>query len=175
MEMNIYSGSANGLGYNIFTNGVNGVNLAPGSVSFASGHQSTSSCLPEQPHFVDLHRHGQRRHLRFPFRGQHPGSGESIGLCRFPAADGGTASTRIITNFTFISLASPAAVAVSAGASVVVSWNGLINGYILQQNSNLSTTNWVDVPLLDVVTNGLHQITIPASSTNVFYRLSSSN
>jgi len=37
LELNIYSGASGGLGYGVFTNGNNGVNMAPGGVSLGSG------------------------------------------------------------------------------------------------------------------------------------------
>ena len=41
----------------------------------------------------------------------------------------------------------------------------------LQVNSNLGTTNWVNVTNAPVVTNGMYQVTVPARSGDEFYRL----
>jgi len=181
LEINIYSGSANGLGYNIFTNGVVGSDIVPtqgtNTISFASG----------DPINISLFYIGGRMTLTFVdtvttatvttnFAANIPtavnGQTAYIG---FTAADGGVNSQQVVTNFQFASLASES-LSVSNGTNAVISWNGLITGYTLQQNGNLSTTNWVDVPAADIVTNGLHKVTVPINSvTNLFYRLNSSD
>jgi len=176
MEFNIYSGSANGLGYNIFTNGAVGANVAAGNVSFASGDLINVSLL----------YYNGRMTLMFTdtvssatfttnFAANIPaavnGQTAYVGVT---AADGGTASTQVVTNFAFASLATQALAMTNGNA--VISWNGLIGGYTLQQNGKLGTTNWVNVPFADVVTNGLHKVTVPVSAgTNMFYRLNSAD
>jgi hypothetical protein len=44
-------------------------------------------------------------------------------------------------------------------------------GYVLQQNSDLSTANWLTVTNLDTVVNSQHQVVVPSGGTNMFYRL----
>jgi hypothetical protein len=44
-------------------------------------------------------------------------------------------------------------------------------GYVLQQNSNLATTNWVNVTNPASMVNGQNQVVVPVNSSNAFYRL----
>jgi hypothetical protein len=53
----------------------------------------------------------------------------------------------------------------------LVSWPGVILGYVLQQNSDLTTTNWINVTYPENLVNGQYQVTMPMTSSNVFYRL----
>jgi hypothetical protein len=42
---------------------------------------------------------------------------------------------------------------------------------MLQQNSDLTTANWLDVTNIDTVVNGQHQVVVPSDVTSMFYRL----
>jgi prepilin-type processing-associated H-X9-DG protein len=84
-------------------------------------------------------------------------------------AYGGSTSMQTITSFSFVSLATEAIS--KSGGNVVVAWPGPIVGYALQANSNLTTANWLNVTNADNVTNGQHQIVLPLTNTNLFYRL----
>jgi hypothetical protein len=87
----------------------------------------------------------------------------------FGAGDGGVASTQVITNFEFVSFTSLAVKLNRPNA--LISWSGTIIGYELQENSDLTTTNWVNVTNQVYLTNGLNQVTVPLTSSNQFYRL----
>ena len=54
---------------------------------------------------------------------------------------------------------------------VLVSWPAPSTGYVLQQNTNLTTTNWVAVTNPPVVANGEKQITVSPTVGNRYYRL----
>jgi hypothetical protein len=88
----------------------------------------------------------------------------------FTGAYGGSQSVQTITNFSFVSEAT-VAVQVNRPANVLVTWPGDITGYVVQENSDLATTNWITVTNLDNVTNDQHQVSLPLAPTNVFYRL----
>jgi hypothetical protein len=54
-----------------------------------------------------------------------------------------------------------------------LSWPSWASNFVLQQNFDLASTNWVDVtnqPTLNV-TNLSYQVGSPPSSSNTFYRL----
>jgi len=56
-----------------------------------------------------------------------------------------------------------------AGSSVVVSWPAPSTGFNLQQNSNLSTTNWTAVAQSTNTVGGTNSVTIPATAGNLFF------
>jgi hypothetical protein len=60
-------------------------------------------------------------------------------------------------------------------SSFVISWIVPSMPFVLQENLDLTTTNWTDVittPILNL-TNLHHEVSVPLSSTNRFYRLQS--
>lgn len=95
--------------------------------------------------------------------------GSDTAYVGFTGSDGGVGAIQTITNFSFASVPQES-IGISP-ASTVISWPGLISGYVLQENSNLATTNWIDVTNADNVINGQHQVVIPRGSANAFYRL----
>ena len=55
---------------------------------------------------------------------------------------------------------------------VAISWSTNATGFVLQQNSNLATANWVNVSMPPTVTNQLNQVIIaPIVDSPLFYRL----
>ena len=56
-------------------------------------------------------------------------------------------------------------------SSVLVCWPAPSSGFVLQQNTNLTTTNWVAVTNLPVVANGEKQVTVSPLVGNRYYRL----
>jgi hypothetical protein len=56
-------------------------------------------------------------------------------------------------------------------SSVLVFWPAPSNGFVLQQNTNLITTNWVAVTNLPVVVNGEKQVTVSPLVGNCYFRL----
>ena len=56
---------------------------------------------------------------------------------------------------------------------VTVSWPSSATNYVLQQNSNLNTANWINTGLL-ITTNGTTKsVTISPQAGNLFFRLNS--
>jgi hypothetical protein len=96
--------------------------------------------------------------------------GDETAYVGFTGADGSSAgSTQTISNFTFVSI--PTQTIQLTGSNALISWPGAISSYLLEQNTNLATTNWVVVTNSDNLSNGLHQIMVPTIGTNGFYRL----
>jgi hypothetical protein len=60
-----------------------------------------------------------------------------------------------------------------SGAGLGLSWRVPSTGFALQQNSDLTTTNWTDVPTTPALnfTNLNYQLTAPFSPGSHFYRL----
>jgi len=59
----------------------------------------------------------------------------------------------------------------TATNTVVVSWPSPSAGFALQQNTDLSTTNWLPVATTPVVVGGENQVTLPATPPRNFFRL----
>ena len=55
--------------------------------------------------------------------------------------------------------------------SALVSWPDPSTGFVLEQNTNLTTTNWVAVTNPPVVVNGEKQSTVSPTVGNRYYRL----
>ena len=64
-------------------------------------------------------------------------------------------------------------IARSANATVVVAWPATVNGFVLEKNSTLGTTNWTTVTNPPVTVGTEKQVTLPASGSGTFYRLRS--
>jgi hypothetical protein len=56
-------------------------------------------------------------------------------------------------------------------SSVLVAWPAPSNGFVLQENTNLITTNWGAVTNLPVEVNGEKQVTVSPLVGNRYYRL----
>jgi len=62
-------------------------------------------------------------------------------------------------------------IARAAANALVLAWPDAFAGYVLQQNPNLTTTNWVAVTNPPVVVNGEKQVTVSPPVGNRYYRL----
>jgi hypothetical protein len=66
-----------------------------------------------------------------------------------------------------VSLAPPNLSFTASGGELQFSWPGDHTGWRLQMNTDLSTTNWQDVPDSDAA----NYISIPLTNVNAFFRL----
>jgi hypothetical protein len=67
---------------------------------------------------------------------------------------------------------SPAALGVAfSGTNFVLSWPSPPGDFVLQQNSDLTTTNWLTVTNTPALTNFQDQVMLPVAAGNYFYRL----
>ncbi len=176
LMMDIFGGSGFAVGTNgtnFPNNGANSANFAPpGTVSFNGG----------DPIEVTMMYYGGYLELSFLDTVSSNSFATNLNLgditavlgtnaayIGFTGSYGGSTSVQTITNFSFISLAT-----LQIGTNnhnAVLSWPGTIVGYQLQQNSDLRTTNWLNVTNADTVTNGQHQVVMPLSSQYLFHRL----
>jgi len=62
-----------------------------------------------------------------------------------------------------------------SGSGLLISWIVPSMPFVLQENFDLATPNWTDVPTTPTLnfTNLHHEVTVPLSTTNRFYRLRS--
>jgi hypothetical protein len=66
----------------------------------------------------------------------------------------------------------PAALDIApSGTNLVLSWPSPPEGFKLQQNSNLATTNWTTMTNTPTITNGQNQVFLPSAAGSRFYRL----
>jgi hypothetical protein len=92
----------------------------------------------------------------------------------FITLQGGTnifATTNLASPIFEVTL-SPAPLSIAlSNANVVVSWPSPPGSFGLQQNSDLTTTNWITVTNVPVAMNGQNQVVLPSGSSNQFYQL----
>jgi hypothetical protein len=97
--------------------------------------------------------------------GQYTGEVTIVGGTNIFA--GGNLSTQ-----TFEISLPPASLAIaSAGTNTAISWPSPPGGFVLEQNSNLTTTNWITVTNAPFQTNGLNQLNVAPLTHAEFYRL----
>jgi hypothetical protein len=58
-----------------------------------------------------------------------------------------------------------------SGSNVILSWSAASTGFVLQENPVVNSTNWSNVGLTTNVVNGTNEVTVPATSGNLFFRL----
>ena len=58
-----------------------------------------------------------------------------------------------------------------AGNNVIVSWPYPSTGFVLQQNNNLTTTNWAISGFAITTNASINSINIPSPAGNLFFRL----
>ena len=83
------------------------------------------------------------------------------------------ASTVIINPNLPASVMAPSlTIAMTAPDAVSVSWSGLLGGFILQTNSDLSGSNWGNYSGPMTINSGTNSATFPATAGSLFFRLS---
>jgi hypothetical protein len=70
-----------------------------------------------------------------------------------------------------VSLSAAGLTLASSGTNLVLSWASPPGSWTLQQNSDLTTTNWTTATNSTAVFNGQARATIPPTNAGVFYRL----
>jgi prepilin-type processing-associated H-X9-DG protein len=177
LMLDIYGGSG-------FAFGTNGVNI-PNNGAASANFRPTGSVLLNSGDPVDItvtYANGQMAltfadalastsfttSLAVPDLTQILGA--STAYVGFTAGYGGQTSVQTITNFSFVSVAT-LGFQVSNGTNAVLTWPGGLVGYDLQQNADLTTTNWLTVTNSDAAVSGQHRVVLPLRNTNQFFRL----
>jgi hypothetical protein len=60
----------------------------------------------------------------------------------------------------------------ASGNAAAISWPTAVGGYVLQQNSSFTTTNWVDVTNAVNLVNGQNQVVVPITASARYFHLS---
>jgi hypothetical protein len=88
---------------------------------------------------------------------------------------GGTNTIFALTNLAsqmfHVTLIPAALDIVRSGTKVILNWPSPPADFVLQQNTNLLTTNWLAVTNASALTNGLNQVILTSTNTRQFYRL----
>ena len=177
LELNLYAGNSEASGYTFLTNGLTGAFGANGNyqkLPFALGDADPSAItLYYASGRLALSMTDMTLNSRFTTN-LNVGNltnivGGATAYVGFTGADGGITSMQTITNFSFVSI--PTANVSVASGNVVIMWPAAIAGYTLQQNTNLNTTNWVNVAIPPTVVNGQNQFAVPWTPTSTYYRL----
>ena len=177
LELNLYTGNTEEIGYTVLTNGLTGAGGAngnyakPGNVSINSG----------DPINITIYYSDGVANITFAdavantsFSASYPinipatveGDTAYVG---FTGADGGVSSLQTISNFSFVSLANESLQL--QGNNVLISWPTYAAGYVVQSSTNLLSPVWVNVPTTPVINNGAFQVTVPVGHGAKFYRL----
>ncbi|HTA31357.1 MAG TPA: immunoglobulin domain-containing protein, partial [Candidatus Cybelea sp.] len=178
LELNLYTGGGQSMGYTVLTNGLtgsgggNGNYNAPGNINFKSG----------DPINITVNYANGQMALTFTdtvvsasfTTNLNVGDltqilGTNAAYVGFTGSDGGSTSIQTIRNFSFVSI--PAAAIRANGANLLISWPGTSPGFILQQNSSIAATNWVNVTNQGVLVNGMNQVMLTEGAGNQFFRL----
>jgi len=178
LELNLYTGNNEKVGYLMQTNGLtgtystNGSYLAPGKVAINSGDPITITLTYANSQlllsFTDSV--AQTSFSTNLYVGDLPQRlGTNAAYVGFTGGDGGASSLQTISNFSFVS--HPAASIDANGTNIFVSWPGGTPGFALQQNLELPPTVWMNVTNQSILTNGLNQVTTPNNGGSGFYRL----
>jgi hypothetical protein len=177
LELNLYTGNTEAIGYTVLTDGLTGAGGANGNYNSLSPVSLTTG----DPINITMYYANGQANLTFTDAVANTSFntsvainipnvlGTNIAFVGFTGADGGVNSLQTISNFSFVSLATEAIKL--NNNSVAISWSQLFPGYALQSNTNLLNPNWVNVPNTPVQTNGLYEVIVPATGTDKFYRL----
>ena len=177
LEFNIYSGNGvGGVGYGFAINGATATVSDPYPLNIASGdpiyvvltylNGVASLTLMETNGINGYNTYSTSTAINLP--ATVSGDTAYVG---FTGADGGTSAVQQISDFNFVSL--PALTAQSeAPGSIVLSWPTGVGGYVLQQNTDLTTSNWTAVSGTVSQVGGMNQQTVTTSPAGqTFYRL----
>ena len=177
LELNLFSGSGQNIGYTVLTNGLTGSGGGNGNYHALGNVQINSG----DPVNVTVYYAGGQMALTFTDVVANTSFttnftvgdltqivGTNTAYVGFTGSDGGSTSQQMFSNFSFVSI--PPMTIQFNGNSVFVSWPGAAPGFTLQQNADLTTGNWINVTSAPLLTNGLNQVTVPATS-NTYYRL----
>jgi hypothetical protein len=174
LELNIYSGNGvGGVGYSFNENGTIGPTAPPGSIVLNSGDPIDVTVTYANGElaltFTDSNTITSfSTNLVVPDLTQILGA--TSAYVGFTGSYGALTSVQTVSNFKFVSIP-PATIQLTNGANALISWPGSVLGYVLQENSNLSSTNWLNLTNESIVSNGLNQISIPITGSHSFYRL----
>lgn len=173
LELNIYPGNGfGGSGYAFGEDGSIGQTTSPGGVILTNGLVDVSVNYADGQMALSLSNEltAAEFSTNIVVGDITQVLGTDTAYVGFTGSYGGDHSTQTIQKFQFISIP-PQDIGVAKGNAVIL-WPGAVIGYTLQENSSLTTTNWVNVPnAVVVLTNGVYMATVPIGVSHEYYRL----
>lgn len=172
LEFNIYPGAPGGIGISLNTNGVIGAATLPSPVAIDSGDpiNVTVTSLNGVVTLVLRDTINNNTFSTSALMNVPSVVGTNTAYVGFTGGTGGAFSTQQVSNFTFTSLVAITAT-VTGPNTLVITWPTGVGGYVLQQNSDLGTSNWLPVTAPVTIVNGQNQVTVSTASGIKFYRL----
>lgn len=177
LELNLYTGNTEQIGYTLLTDGQTGAGGANGNYSSTAPVSISSG----DPININIYYANGVASITFTDAVASTSFSTSYAInipsvvggdtayVGFTGADGGVSSFQIITNFSFVSLATESLQL--SGNNVQISWPQVEPGYVLQSSSTLVNPTWTNVANAPVVTNGTFRVSVPISGAAKYYRL----
>jgi hypothetical protein len=95
--------------------------------------------------------------------------GTNVAYVGFTGSTGGSGSFQTITDFSFQSM--PALTIQPSGNNAVLSWPADVGSFVLQETSNLASTNWAAATNVSVTVGNQNQVTVSPTGAPQFFRL----
>jgi hypothetical protein len=179
LELNIYNGNSQIVGYAFLINGLTGIGGANGN------YHTTGALNLASGHPIDITMNYADSWLALNFTDAVAGVSFSTNLnvgqlasklggqtayIGFSGGAGSVSSTQVITGFSFVSI--PTLNISLSGGNLAFTWPASIAGYGLQMSTTLLPDSWTTLGNQPTVVNGQNQIILPVSNVKTFYRLS---
>jgi hypothetical protein len=97
--------------------------------------------------------------------------GQYFGIVTLQGGKNIFATTNLASPIFEVALPTAALNIALSGTNVLLSWPTPPGDVVLQQNLDLTTTNWNTVTNMPAVTNGQNQVVLPSGSSSQFYRI----
>jgi hypothetical protein len=97
--------------------------------------------------------------------------GQYFGIVTIQGGTNIFAATNLASPIFEVSLPPAALGLAPSGTNLLLSWASPPGGFVLQQNSDLTTTNWLTATNTPTITNGQNQVIFSPFTGNEFYRL----
>ncbi|HEX4123034.1 MAG TPA: choice-of-anchor tandem repeat GloVer-containing protein [Verrucomicrobiae bacterium] len=179
LELNLYTGGGENVGYTFLTDGLTGAGAANGN------YHSTGTVNLAGGNPIAITMQYAQGQLALTFTDTVTKAtfstnlnvgdltaivGGNTAYIGFTGGDGSSTSEQTIGNFSYVGI--PAESVSLVSKTLVISWPSAIEQpYILQRTGTLATPAWTTLTNQPTVVAGQNQITIPLATTNVFYRL----
>jgi hypothetical protein len=95
--------------------------------------------------------------------------GGSTAYVGFTGSTGGSSSIQTVTDFSFQSI--PTLTIQPSGNNAVLSWPTDVGSFVLQETSNIASTNWAAATNVSATVGNQNQVTVSPTGARQFFRL----